>query len=301
MALSLSQPFSSAAERDRVEPYVRQLHEEGYVVIRGAASTDIVGACSSSLDDRFHRTPYCNGYFYGGRSKRFGRALRYSRDAARLVQSSLVIAIAEAILGRWCDTIQLNLTQGIEIHPGAPAQFPHRDQDMWGAPKGELEYLINVMWPFSPYTPENGSTVIWPGSHRWPSDAMPDANNPGISLTLSPGDTLIFLGSTLHHGGANVSTDVRRGLIVSYSLGWLRTYENQFLAYPPEVARHFDPILAELVGYRQHRPNLGNYEGQSPAVLLSGGLPDHLAATDELKPEQQAMVDLFMMQLRHAA
>lgn len=39
-------------------------------------------------------------------------------------------------------------------------------------------------------------------------------------------------------------------MIVSYALGWLKPYENQWLAYPPEVARRFSRDLAALVGYR---------------------------------------------------
>ena len=78
----------------------------------------------------------------------------------------------------------------------------------------------------------------------------------------------------------------RRGVIISYCLGWLKPFENQWLVYPPDVARWFDPELAALVGYCQHRPNLGNYEGQCPSVLLGGEVPDHLAAIDALRPDQ---------------
>ena len=77
---------------------------------------------------------------------------------------------------------------------------------------------------------------------------------------------------------------------MSYCLGWLKPYENQWLAYPPEVARGFPPELAALVGYRQHRPNLGNYEGQCPSVLLQRHVPERLAATDALRPDQEALV-----------
>jgi hypothetical protein len=47
-------------------------------------------------------------------------------------------------------------------------------------------------------------------------------------------------------------------------------YENAYLTYPPEVARHFPKPLRELLGYRIHRPNLGGYEGQDPSVLFEG-------------------------------
>ncbi|GLV23869.1 hypothetical protein TomTYG45_03110 [Sphingobium sp. TomTYG45] len=55
------------------------------------------------------------------------------------------------MLSPWCDRIQLNTTQAIAVHPGAPAQLPHRDQDMWRGPVGEIEYLVNVMWPLTPF------------------------------------------------------------------------------------------------------------------------------------------------------
>lgn len=90
-------------------------------------------------------------------------------------------------------------------------------------------------------------------------------------------------------------------MIAGYSLGWLKTCENQFLAYPPEVARHFPPELAALIGYRQHRPNLGNFEGQCPSVLLRERRPERLAATDALRPDQVEAVDEHAEQERRTA
>ena len=102
-------------------------------------------------------------------------------------------------------------------------------------------------------------------------------------VELSPGSALLFLGSTLHGAGGNHTNEVRRGAIVSYCLGWLKPYENQWLAYPPAVARHFDPDLAALAGYRQHRPNLGNFEGRCPSVLFDGAMPSRLGAAPRAK------------------
>ena len=67
-----------------------------------------------------------------------------------------------------------------------------------------------------------------------------------------------------------------------------------WLTYPPEVARDFPQELRDLVGYRRHRPNLGNYDGQCPSILLEGEVPDYLAVTDALVPEQQQRVEQFV-------
>src|SRR5947207_484717 len=174
---------------------------------------------------------------------------------------------------------------------------PHRDQDMWRGSIGETEYLVNVMWPFTRYTAENGATLVWPGSHG--RNALEAEPPPGeFAAELEPGSALLFLGSTLHGAGGNATDEVRRGAIVSYCLGWLKPYENQWLAYPPSVARSFSPELAALVGYAQHRPNLGNFEGQCPSVLFKDNVPEHLAATDALRPDQEELVAEFVRQQR---
>jgi ectoine hydroxylase-related dioxygenase (phytanoyl-CoA dioxygenase family) len=275
------------------------LAKDGYVILRGAADEKTIAGITRDLAPAFDETPFCEGSFYGQRTKRFGRLLTRSAHAAQLVEQAEVFRIASDTLAPWCDTIQLNLTQAIEIHPGALAQFPHRDQDMWNGIKGEVEYLVNVMWPLTPFTAENGATVFWPGSHG--SCAL----QPGVPAerriaTAAPGDAIIFLGSTLHGAGENVSGLPRRSIIVSYCLGWLKPYENQWLAYPPAVARNFPAELAALVGYRQHRPNLGNFEGQCPSVLLRDGSLSVLNAVDALRPDQQTMLDAYVARQKSA-
>jgi len=280
--------------------WTERLLETGYCVIPDLLPADELAALDADLAPDFAATPFCEGRFYGERTKRFGRILARSPRAALLVQHDLVLGIVESVLSPWCDTIQLNLTQATAVHPGALAQMPHRDQDMWRGPTGEIEYLVNVMWPLTPFTRENGATRVWPESHGhrviqkiaegW--EEVPE---------LEPGSALIFLGSTLHAAGANRSQEVRRGMIAGYSLGWLKTYENQFLAYPPEIARTFPPDLAALVGYRQHRPNLGNFEGQCPSVLLGDARLERLAAMDALRPDQIDAVDEHAAQQRSIA
>lgn len=271
-------PLSHAAERELV-----RLRRDGYCIVRGAIAGERVTAIGRDLAERFARTPFCEGNFYGERTKRFGGVLKRSAAAEDFVRHPLVLEIVEAVLGPFCDRFQLNLTQALQIHPGQRAQPAHRDEDMWRGAKGEIEYLVNVMWPFSPYRAENGATVLYPGSHHGGAGA----GDP-IAAEMNAGDVLIFLGSTLHGGGANLSDRPRTGMVVSYSLGWLKPYENQWLVYPPEVARHFSPELAALVGYQQHRPNLGNYEGRCPSVLLRGDPDDFLGAVEELLPAQAA-------------
>ncbi|MDB5584961.1 MAG: phytanoyl-CoA dioxygenase [Bradyrhizobium sp.] len=264
-----------------------RLLTDGYCIVDGAVAPDTIAALDGEFDPRFATTPFCEGGFYGARTKRFGALLRRSQYVAALVQHRLILDVVEAVLSPYCQRIGLNLTQAVELHPGALAQIPHRDEDLYGGPKGEVEYQVNVIWPLTPFTAVNGATLVWPGSHRIGARSDPGGEY-GLAAEMAPGSALLFLGSTLHGGGANLTDNVRRGIIVGYCLGWLKPFENQWLVYPPDIARHFDSELAALVGYAQHLPNLGNVEGQCPSILLRDGSLDNLAAIDALRPDQAA-------------
>lgn len=261
-----------------------RLLTDGYCIVPDACQPAVIDALNRDFDERFLDTPFCEGGFYGARTKRFGALFRRSSHTERLVCNELVLNIVDAVLRPWCDRIVLNLTQAVELHPGAFAQIPHRDQDLWGAARDGREYQVNVIWALTDFSEENGATLIWPGSHR--IEAPADPCGPPIAMEMPMGSAMLWLGSTVHGGGANMTETPRRAVIISYCLGWLRTFENQYLVYPPAIAKRFDPDLAALVGYAQHRPNLGNVEGQCPSVLLTRDDIDGLAAIDALRPDQ---------------
>lgn len=282
----------SAPSGKSAHQWTNQLLEQGYCIIPDIVPEETISALASDLDPLFDATPFGQGRFYGYKTKRFGRLLRRSRHAEALVMHPTILEVAESILGQACDRMQLNVAQAIEIHPGEVRQFPHRDHDMWAGAKGPHEYLVNVIWPLTPFTRTNGATQLYPDSHGSEGLARETLGEPLVAQ-CEPGSAICFLGSTAHGAGANSSSQVRRGVVIGYSLGWLKPYENQWLAYPPDVARAFPPELSALVGYAQHRPNLGNYEGQCPSILLGNNVPNHIGAIDALRPDQEALLEGF--------
>jgi len=269
-----------------------ELADQGYCIIPNVLPKATINNLAMDLSPSFEATPVSQGPFYGDGTKRFGGVLSRSEHAVSLIQCPQILSLVESALSPWCDYFQLNLTQGIEILPGSCAQPPHRDQDMWGGQKGLIEYLVNVMWPFTPYTKENGATIIWPESHKAQDMTLFPEDDP-IYAEAGPGDAIVFLGSVQHSGGANTTKLSRRGLIVSYSLGWLKPYELQTLVYPPEIARHFSPELAALIGYRVHKPNLGHVHGACPSQLLLDKQNGLERAIDYLKPEHEMLIEMW--------
>lgn len=263
--------------------YLDRLRSQGYFIVEGLADETLVEDVNRELEPWFAATPRCQGDFYGWNTTRFGAVLLKSRASHALVLNELILAVMDDVLGPHCDWYQLNLSQGIRIHPGERRQVPHRDEEMWPCAKGRAEYLVNVMWALSDYTEENGATLLWPRSQFDALSREVTEGNAAIAA-MPRGSALVYLGSVTHCGGANRSSAPRTGLILSYSLGWLKQYENAFLTYPPQVASTFSKPIRDLLGYRIHRPNLGGYEGQDPSVLFE--TESHtLAAVDAIAPE----------------
>ena len=108
--------------------WVEALSADGYCIIRDAAPPETVAALAADLDQEFERTPHATGPFYGEWTKRFHGLLRRSSHMDGFIRNEIVLGIVENILGPACDSIQLNLTQAIEVLPGGMVQPPHRDQ-----------------------------------------------------------------------------------------------------------------------------------------------------------------------------
>ncbi len=243
------------------------LRASGYVIFDRLLPQETVDRICLELEPFFQATPRCQGDFYGWNTTRFGSVPLKSPGSHSLLLHEAILSLAGEVLGPHCDWYQLNLTQAVRLHPGERQQVPHRDEEMWPCQKNGIEYLINVTWALSDFTAENGATMLWPRSHFRRLSRELDPSQ-AIIAEMPRGSALVYLGSITHCAGANRSRLPRTGLIVSYCLGWLKQYENAFLSYPPDVARQFPQAIRDLIGYRIHRPNLGGYEGQDPAVLF---------------------------------
>lgn len=269
-----------------------EIEERGFAILRRAVAPAEAAALSADLDSRFRRIGLCDGPFFGRGTRRFQALLSRSPRSAAFALHETVLAIVERILLRSCDRIQLNLTQAIQIEPGERAQVPHRDQSIWPRTIPGVEYMVNAMWPLTKFTAENGGTRLWPGSHVEPDLRRPDLDA-AVAAEMEPGDVLIYLGSLIHAGGANRSAAPRRGMVMSYSLGWLKPAENMSLTYPPAVARAFPRRLAQLVGYECQPGNLGSYDGQCPSLLLDGRYDEFLGAREVMPAAHQPMLEHF--------
>ena len=276
------------------EVIVERLREEGVVLIENVIAPEQLSVLRGELDPWFDMAQRGAGPFFGRATKRFGGLFAKARSTAELALHPLVLECMESILRGpdpktpRCDAIELNLTQAIGIEPGEPPQFLHRDEELWPFPH-EFEIMTNAMWAIDDFTIDNGATRLVPGSHHWPRDRQP---LPGdvIPAVAKAGSVVLWLGGVLHGGGTNYTNVMRRGVVMSYRLGWLAPTEKLLLSIPPEVARKLPEKLQRLIGYQIHRRNLGWVEGQDPIHWLYGQVSHLAACNDNLAPMHEELL-----------
>lgn len=208
---------------------------------------------------------------YDGRFTRRTGALIARCPAVRpLVMHPTAVGVAQHLMAQ-ATTIQLHLTQLITISPGESQQKLHRDQMAFDFYPFAADYHVqcNTMWALTDFTAENGATHILPGTSTMDDEAALAV--PEERATMSRGSCLFYEGKVLHGGGANRSDGDRRGVNITYAVGWVRQEENQYLATPPEIARTLDDDLLRMMGYQQGAFALG-YVGdqEDPLAHLRG-------------------------------
>jgi ectoine hydroxylase-related dioxygenase (phytanoyl-CoA dioxygenase family) len=244
---------------------------DGCVVVDRLAPTDLLDRVDTEMAPYVEATPYGTDDFAGPRTRRTGGLVARSRAARELVADDLVLGACDRVLDH-VQQYQLHLTQLIRIGPGGPAQIVHRDQwafDFFTFPAG-YQVQCNTIWAATDFTEENGATRVLPGSHLAADKLRLDVGDTEPA-EMERGSVLFYLGSLYHGGGENRSDADRVGINITYSVGWLRQEENQYLTVPPEIARTLPERLQRLLGYARGAYALGYVDDlRDPLDVLMG-------------------------------
>lgn len=265
--------ISSSADAQEI---VGILERDGAAIVTDALSARQLTAINSEVDTVIaatnpglrHPTEEFFVEFYGSQTIRLDGLPAKSKTFWEIMEESFMTRVADILLLPNCEDYLLNTGQLIQIGPGETSQFLHRDEDAWQELKPPKPLLqVEAMFALSDFTIENGCTQVVPGSHKW--DPEREAKPEEIQRAeMEAGSALLYLGTTMHGGGANVSKDQwRRGMFFGFVVGWLRTEENTFLTVPIEAVKEMPTRVQELLGYKAHR-GIGVVDVGSPMVML---------------------------------
>jgi len=239
------------------------IRRDGAIVVDDLMSAGSLATLRRETDPYMEASANGSDDFAGTLTTRTGGLVMRSATCRELIQNELVLALCDGFLLPWCQRYQLHLTQIIRLRPGQAAQQIHRDRWAWGVHLAHVEPQLNTIWALTDFTAENGATRVVPGSSDWPDERVPTAAEI-TQAEMRAGSVLVYSGSVFHGGGENRSREDRIGLNITYSLGWLRQEENQYLSTPPELARSLPRKLQELIGYAMGQYALGYYSPPGP-------------------------------------
>jgi ectoine hydroxylase-related dioxygenase (phytanoyl-CoA dioxygenase family) len=251
-----SSAIPTCSARDEIEVMTDALDAAGCLVITGMATPEQLAATRDEL------APFMAAAepgvddpddFYPGDTRRVTALVARSSTVREFVADTRIDALCAHHLGPNCDHHQLHVTAALDVGPGARTQILHREEDPFSYfPLPRPNMVLATMWAVGRFTADNGGTLLVPGSHRWDSDRSPEPDEV-VSAEMPAGSVLIWLGGTLHGAGSNVTADERRcGVILTYSLGWLRQEENQYLDIPASVVAELPAEFLRLTGHRMH-------------------------------------------------
>ncbi len=247
------------------------LKRDGALILKDVLTKDQIAQVLTETMPYIDATEPGRDDFTGRKTTRTGALVARSAACRDMVANKTIVAAAESFIKPFGERIQLHLTQVIRIRPGQPKQQIHRDRWAWGTYLKNLEPQFNTIWAITDFTKENGATQVCPGSLDWADDYQPTDDQIGYA-EMSAGSVLVYSGGVFHGGGANVSNGDRIGINITYTLGWLRQEENQYLSCPPEIAKTLSPELQALIGYSLGSYALGYYTpplaaGEGPEVV----------------------------------
>jgi hypothetical protein len=268
------------------EEIVAGLLTAGAVIVEGVLAPDLLARFNAEIDpileqvnpDRSYLNPAID-FFYGKRVRQITGVAAQSRIfGEEILCHPFYGPICDAILGPSCARYQLNVAQVMDRGPGAEQQLLHRDEDVWvQLPRPHAEVQLASVIALVDFSAELGATVVAPGSHRWERGRQPNSEELACA-EMPAGSAVVYLGSTIHAGGRNSTADRwRRGMHMSFVVGWLRTEENNYLSTPPHVARRLPRRSQELLGYAAHDAiasgggYLGTVDLLDPVELLAQG------------------------------
>ena len=241
------------------------LDEAGCVVVTDVMNENLRASIKSELAQPMNNARVIQAddpeEFYPGRTRRVSALVQRSKSIReQLLMNSLSQSVCEHhLLANSEHGYQLHVSAALEVGPGARQQVLHREEGSFTYfPLPRPNIIVASMWAVTDFSADNGATLLVPGSHKWGADREPEPEEI-TSAEMPAGSVLYWSGGLLHGAGANSTEDWRYGVILTYSLGWVRQEENQYLHMSQKQLAQLSPEVRRMIGFDMYGA-LGFYE-----------------------------------------
>jgi len=257
-----------------VEAHAGRMRRDGYTVIEDFLAPAAVEAFRAAVAP-FLDAHHGRNDFEGFRTERVYTLVARGKIFEEVATDPRLLAL----VGRFLQpNFLLSASHAINLGPGETPQSIHADDGFYRQRRPRPPIGISVIGAISPFTRDNGATEIVPGSHLWGEPGDPDRPNDMaeieamlVPMEIPAGAALVFPGTLLHRGGANITDQPRLAFTNQYCEPWARPQENFWLSVPRDMVRRMSPAAQTLLGYEIAPPFLGMVTASHPAKSLAPG------------------------------
>lgn len=240
---------------------IESVLKNGYVTLENLLTEEDVQSLREEVDRMTGENPRKGRHMFEGRNTiRIYSLLNKSRKFDKCCLFDRVLALNEYFLMKG---YTISATSTIQIEPGEQPQLFHHDDGYTYLPRPRPPMGVAIMIAIDDFTPENGATLMVPGSHLWDSKRRPTMEE-AVPMVGKAGTVFYFLGTTWHCGGPNKTDKPRRAATIQYCQPYIRAVENQFLAVDPRRLSEIPEDIVKMMGYGLQKPFIGYVDGLDP-------------------------------------
>ncbi|NKB67334.1 MAG: phytanoyl-CoA dioxygenase [Candidatus Latescibacteria bacterium] len=208
---------------------LRHLELDGWCVLEGLIPADQVEAVRQSVEatvaqQRNPAAPPAIGHVPG--------IINFDQSFAPFLANQNLLDLIGTLLG---PHPRVSFTTGTINYPGnerggwhADWPFNQHNAGHFPTPYADLPVHVTTLWMLSPFSSENGGTLVVPGSHRAANNPTggngvdPQAPYPSEVNACGPAGSVLVFDSRLWHATApNRSAAPRTSVVVRYAPWWL--------------------------------------------------------------------------------
>jgi ectoine hydroxylase-related dioxygenase (phytanoyl-CoA dioxygenase family) len=222
------------AARQNLTGKLRELEENGYVVIENAISPEFADEVRAATIRALlpHQTFSMNWMLYHG------------REFEQLIQNPMLMTLIDASLGRGAVIASFS---SIKKGPG-PGTIPlHTDYSHMPEPFPDFSMTGVGVWALEDWTVESGPTWIVPGSQKKKRNPRPgEKSNEGVPIEMPKGSVVYFHQGVWHWQGDRAEPGDRITLHAHFNRGIMRSLEPK--KTDVQMLHRNSPRLAEMLG-----------------------------------------------------